>query len=240
MYAQIVASFIFPCFTGAFLAGILAVMMKAWVYYERTQSMIEEENTDEVTATVLGKEHYTTRQKSGKHGHRTVDHYKVSYEFSAETADGTPCNVQVFGREIDGLEWDKLVEGRTLQVLYLRGRPGSCRMKDMVEKESQGSTIGCQIGCLVIFFLWILSGFCGYSTFMFSVGAISEDPGERQQIIIGTVTVFFVALCGCSVLCVGGAYSTRNNDSIYGGQVNVEVLPGSDSDNDHDNFVDSA
>lgn len=239
MYIFIVASFFFPCVAGAMASAILAMMIKVYVTYERAQTLKEEENTDEAAAAVIGKEHYTTTTHSEHSGSSTTHHYKVSYEFSAETADGTPCKVQVLGREIDGTKWDKLVEGRKVQVLYLQGRPGSCRMKDIVEIEGDGAGMRCQIKCLACFLL-ILASMSGFATFMTSGVAMSQDPGESQQILIGGVAVFFVAFCGCSVLCGGAAYHTRMDDNIYGGQVNVEDLPESECDNDYDNFTNSA
>ena len=101
-------------------------------------------------------------------------------------------------------------------------------MKDLVEIEGDAADMRCKVGFLAAFFLFFAIVF-GIVSFVLNRVAMSEDPGESQQILIGGVAAFFGAFCGCSVLC-GGAmyYHTRKNDNIYGGQVNVEDLPGSD------------
>merc|ERR1711924_286828 len=126
----------------------------------------------EVTANVLGKEHYTTRKKKG-----VSHHYKVSYEFVAEKADGTPCKVQVFGREIDVKVWDRLFEGSGVQVLYLAGRPESCRLKDMAEIESSFAGLICLFGCIG-FFVAIFGIASIFSVFAQNA-AVNADPGEK-------------------------------------------------------------
>jgi len=124
------------CVAGAVVAYVMTMTFHLFIMRERSKQLKEEDDTDEATATVLVKDTEVRSRSGGEHENQVVEIYKVTYEFSAEKADGTPCMVRVFGREIDFEAWKRLDEGGTVQVLYLAGRPGSCRMKDMVEIEA--------------------------------------------------------------------------------------------------------
>lgn len=211
--------------SGAGMAILVVTAINMWFRRQRAQALQEEDETEEATATILGKEHYTTRSTEWS----TRDHYKVTYEFTAEKADGTPCQVQVFGREIDSQTYDRLLEGKTAQVLYLTGRPASCRLKDCVEKEGGVGgmvMIGVMSACFIVSLCFIFGEFWSIPE------ATTVDPEESNQIRYGAVLFFFLSFCGCSALGGGYQYQNRNNDNVHGGQVDVNDLPESDSDND--------
>lgn len=234
MYLEIVTSAIFPCIFGVALAVGLILATTSYLRYARAKQLKSEEDTEEVTATVLGKEYYTTRKKKGgtTRKKKEEEHYKVSYEFVAEKADGTPCKVHVFGREIDGKVWDRLSEGSGVQVLYLAGRPESCRLKDMAETESSFAGLICLFGCIG-FFVAIFGIASIFSVFAENA-ALNADPGEKPQIRLGSLLGFLLSCCGCTLCGAGHQYLNRNQDNIYGGQVDVDDL----SDSEYYNLED--
>jgi len=209
---------ILSCVAGAVFAFFLSFMLHLFVLRERSKQLMEEDNTDEATATILEKEKKAVREVEKG----TQWAYKVTYEFSAEKADGTPCTVRVFGREIHEDAWNRLDEGGPVQVLYLAGRPGSCRMKDMVGDDVREYS-NMHLIMMSFGFLFVGVFFSAFACAAVGIayGLVSEKLGHPRRFSdeptsrIGIGLGFFLSFIVCSVLRAGQAYLNRNTDAIY-------------------------
>eukprot|EP00929_Paragymnodinium_shiwhaense_P065034 TRINITY_DN32645_c0_g4_i2.p1 TRINITY_DN32645_c0_g4~~TRINITY_DN32645_c0_g4_i2.p1 ORF type:complete len:267 (+),score=30.56 TRINITY_DN32645_c0_g4_i2:80-880(+) len=213
-------------FVSVGLGALVWNCMTRYEIWTRGQQLKSGDNVERAKARILRKEFKETsghRSEAGRGRHGKE--YFISYEFESDSRS----TVQVSNRQLSPQAWMSLEEGQLVEVLYLQGRPKSCRLADVVEDDANSVKLNLNT-CFMSTLGVVLLG-CAVFIFFATLREL-EHPSESARSIhivtaIGGLLTGLVSIGGC---VMRQHLSVDSTDNIYDGEVQ-EYEAGASSEN---------